>query len=831
MDRMPLPGELLDPRHAVVPFHGRVRELAALRRWRDRPDGASVLLLHGPAGVGKTRLAHHFADDAVRVVDDAELVPWPELHRLLRQAAGRAGVLLVARRAGWWWSAVRQRAGDLGYDSAELAVAPRPVEHDTSFASACAHFADALGRPRPTAPPPRAATLHDLHLAALAAVHGSPAHDPVELVRWLAEVDPAAAARGRLAEDVLAVTLLDERIEPERTPDALETLLRAAERWPHALRRAERLFTAHPALVGVTGAACLTVLAERPAAARALARHVFDDPRFHCDVLPAVLTRTLLRDRARTAGKAELAELHGMLGARAALAALRHEALEAARAEVAVHRDLVAEDPAEHRPALADALGDLCLRLIAVDREEEALDAAEEAVALCRLVAVDDADCTPQLAAALDQLGLRYAALGRRDEALAATEQAFLLHQELSEHHSALFRPDFAKVTHHLAARLSDVGRREEAARAARWAIARWRDVVAADPRYEAEYARTLASIAALLSVLGECDGSTVVVRESIGALRRLAAANRRDFEPELAAALGRLSAVLRGRDGAAEASAESIAVWRRVAADGDPRAVGELAAALGDRVDVAGLSGPDRLAAAEEAVALTRPPAARFPAGGRVDFAVARLRLARALLHVRREYEARGVVEDVLAEEPPPRLPAERAGKLASALRGVADALAAAGHDEAALRSAERAAEVWRDLVGRHRGAPVALAEAVRRTAELAPEPPAALGRARLAVLVWHLARTPAELSADVGYAEALSHYAARCAEAGRELDRALALAHRAVVVLRAARADPDRFARAAGVVDDVIRAHADPEVARARTRTMVDRDWPSSC
>ncbi|ONI85594.1 hypothetical protein ALI22I_27845 [Saccharothrix sp. ALI-22-I] len=488
MDRVPTPGELLDPRREVVPFQGRADELDALARWRDGEEPRSVLLLHGPAGVGKTRLARHFAGtSAVRVVDDADLMPWRNLHQLLQEATDR--VLLVARTAGWWWSSVRQRAGDSGYRNAELVVGPD--RHGPSFATACAAFADALGRPLPTTPAPDAASrfaevpaegdpcfdlagwdrqfgsaeggpvdnygpvdnCHDVHLAALAAVCGSPADDPADLVRWLVSVDPNPPT-SRLAEDFLAVTLLDDRIAPDRTPHALETLLRAADRWPHVRRRAEELFTAHPHLAATATAATLRALTS-PASVRAVARRVFDDPRFHRDPLPAMLTRVLLHDRAHlrdqagTASTLELAELHGALSARAALAALREEALEAARHEVALYRQLAEDDPAEHSPALADALTDLGLRLIALGRTEEAVAVSEEAVALCRVVAAEDDDWTPQLAGALDRLSLRYAALGRRDEASAAIAEACVLYRESAARNPALFGRDLARATHH----------------------------------------------------------------------------------------------------------------------------------------------------------------------------------------------------------------------------------------------------------------------------------------------------------------------------------------------------------------------------------------------
>ncbi|QFZ17135.1 AAA family ATPase [Saccharothrix syringae] len=821
------PGELLDPSHEVVPFHGRSAELRALTRWL-AGGGSSVLLLRGPAGVGKTRLARRFARDApVRVVDDADLLPWRDLHDLLREPPTR--VLLLARAGGWWWSAVRQRAADLGHRGVELALEPDPHGHAASFAIACARFADVLGLPHPVTRPPAAATYHDLHLAALAAVHGVRSQDPVDLVRWLVSVDPGATTRGRLAEDVLAVTLLDERIEPEATPAALETLVRAADRWAHLPRRVERLFTGRPELAATATGATLRAVAVLPAVARKVARHVFDDARFHGDPLPALLTRTLLRHG--TASRAELAELHGMLGARAALAALREEALEAARGEVALYRELAAVDPVEHRSALADALGDLGLRLVAVDRGEEAVAAAEEAVELCRVAAREDADYAPQLAGALDRLSQRYAATGRRDEALAAVGEAAELFRELAGRQHALFGLDLAKVTHHRAARLVDAGHLPEAAHTARLALARWRSVAAADPRFEAEFARTLVSIASLLSSFGLAGEAVAAVEEAVAVLRRLARANPRDFEPELAGALGELAGLLHARGRpleAARAAEEAVLLRRHLARAGGPDAVVRLAAVLGAQVEVLAANGarvPELLGVAEEAVELLRPLATRHPAA----LAAARARVAGLLLRAGREYEAREVVDEVLAAvgDLPRHVVLGHGAGLAAALRALADELPAT--DEQAAFLVERAAVTWRDLLGRHRAAAAALPACVHRVAVLRHTRghPDAADLARWAVLLWQLTRTPGELAADPRYAEALLFRVRVCVERDTDLDRALLLAHRAAEVLRAAGAPAEAVLRAVGAVDDVVRAHADPEAARARLRGMPATPW----
>jgi predicted alpha/beta-fold hydrolase len=55
------PAQLLQARYAAADFTGRRTELEQLTAWRDDASAASVLLLHGPGGQGKTRLASHFA--------------------------------------------------------------------------------------------------------------------------------------------------------------------------------------------------------------------------------------------------------------------------------------------------------------------------------------------------------------------------------------------------------------------------------------------------------------------------------------------------------------------------------------------------------------------------------------------------------------------------------------------------------------------------------------------------------------------------------------------------------------------------------------------------
>src|SRR4051794_8098625 len=54
------PSILLRPQREVVDLVGRQRELLALAAWRQQGDPVSLMLVFGPLGQGKTRLAVHF---------------------------------------------------------------------------------------------------------------------------------------------------------------------------------------------------------------------------------------------------------------------------------------------------------------------------------------------------------------------------------------------------------------------------------------------------------------------------------------------------------------------------------------------------------------------------------------------------------------------------------------------------------------------------------------------------------------------------------------------------------------------------------------------------
>ncbi|MEU7476543.1 tetratricopeptide repeat protein [Lentzea sp. NPDC042327] len=176
------PSRLLDARSQVVPFSGRDDELAALARWRDTAVAPmSALLVHGPGGQGKTRLAARFAEVSASagwevalarhaseaawsgatfeprspggllvVVDYADRWPHLELVALLRELGqvGRPVRVLLVGRTVQWWPALRGELREIGADVGDLLLpdfADGTDDRERAFAAARDRFAAVLG--------------------------------------------------------------------------------------------------------------------------------------------------------------------------------------------------------------------------------------------------------------------------------------------------------------------------------------------------------------------------------------------------------------------------------------------------------------------------------------------------------------------------------------------------------------------------------------------------------------------------------------------------------------------------------------------------------------
>ena len=82
----------------------------------------------------------------------------------------------------------------------------------------------------------------------------------------------------------------------------------------------------------------------------------------------------------------------------------------------------------------------------------------------------------------LNNLANRLSELGRREEALKAAEEAVQIRRALAAARPEAFTPDLAMSLNNLANRLSELGRREEALKAAEEAADLYRALAAARP-------------------------------------------------------------------------------------------------------------------------------------------------------------------------------------------------------------------------------------------------------------------------------------------------------------------------------------------------------------
>ena len=145
------PSRMLRAQYQVVPFDAERRrpEIERLSAWRDGDEDAAVLLLHGPGGQGKTRLANYMAEitsnskwlvvsaelnrsgapgqeqvtimpltseklGILLLVDYAERWPLTTLLSLMQDSVLRdvqlpLRILLIGRPAGTWWQSVSNR--------------------------------------------------------------------------------------------------------------------------------------------------------------------------------------------------------------------------------------------------------------------------------------------------------------------------------------------------------------------------------------------------------------------------------------------------------------------------------------------------------------------------------------------------------------------------------------------------------------------------------------------------------------------------------------------------------------------------------------------------
>jgi tetratricopeptide (TPR) repeat protein len=730
------PSRLLAAERQVVPFTGRDHELAVLASWRDDPaPGVSVMLLHGPGGQGKTRLAtrfaadcvtegwtawtgHHLSDpvaqqvaapgdpgrDLVLIVDYADRWPVDDLLLLLTnpllRRPQRARVLLLARTAGPWWPSVRHRLGKAGLGVGPTMELP-PLAETTAarrgaYVSARDSFAVVLGISAAAVPLPRRIEedafrlVLTVHMAALAAVDAcrrgaTPPEDPVGLSAYLLDRERdfwhALHDHGQIA------------VVPTVMGRAVYTAMVTGQ-----LPRTQGVVVLERAGI-----------ADRPSAGSILDDHAQCYP--SSGSVPGTVLEPLHPDRF---GEDFLA-----------LATPGHSQpeypadpwAEAAAVRLLVPRDHALPCYSYTRSAMTTLIEagrrwphivERQLNPLLRERPQLAVDAGGGALA--GLADLPGADL-----GVLEEIEVLLP-VGRHvdlDAGMAALSARLTPHR-LSRVDDPAQRAD---LYHALGKRLSNAGLFQEALAAATEAVEIREQLAASNPgRHEPALALSLNNLGTHLGDLGRHEEASAAASRAVELYRQLPQALQAAHEPELALALNNLAGhlALLGRfDDALTAALESAQIRQRLAA-ADPAHEAGLAQSVTNLGVIVGLAGRREyeLKAAGWAAQIWARLAGGDPAAHGPDFAMALTNLAAALSGASQAEQAGAVAERAVAEYR--RL--TRANEVAH---------------EPGLATALSILAVQMSALGRVGDALAAIAEAIGIRDRLAADNPAAYGLA----------------------------------------------------------------------------------------------------
>ena len=834
------PSQLLLVQHQIVPFTGRHLDLAELVTWRDDPGGPenAVRLLYGRGGQGKTRLAlklaavtardwrvwqatTHVAEPATRVggwtprslgrqaliiVDYAERWPALSLVALLEDLASRPAerrrVLLIARSADNWWLSLRHDLRKMNYGDSVQWLGP--LDETTAghgerarsdrldaYLAARKRFAEALGLPDPEA----------------AGIPGNLRDPSFDLT---------------LTVHMAALVAVDAQLNGTQPPSHAEAL-------SEYLLDRERAYWAR---LHADGAGRVKIDADTMAQV----------------VYTATLTGRLSYDDGRSA--LQLADIESMVPTGSILKnhALAYPADTAGSYLEPLYPDRLGEDfialttpgrqrtdTKEQRPDPVDQWADKAIaRLLALPEEDHARAWTRHTFT----VVIETARRWPHIASdhlypllrrqprlALEVGGAALAALsslpnidvavlegiaaclpGRHtdlDVGMAALEKRLGDYILTTERSSA----KRAQIYRRISRRMRNAGLDQLGADPAEHAVLLYRDLARSDPaHYQEALADALDGLGIHLHYTDQDQEALTATREATDILRELVSDGRADLEPTLGRVLANMSSRTQLDPSQRLATAqEAVAIGRRCLAE-NPEVEGvELAGAL-ENLSLA-LNRQDRqseaVAAAQEALSIRREQAGRAPEVYGPDLARTLYNVASRLVDTGRLAESIALTAEAVnlyrrlaAADPPSGEPV-----LAESLFKLGYRASEAGRHEDAIAAYTEAVGLYRGLAATDPDAyQYALANSLNNLgvsyAEMQDREQALTVTAEAVDLYRRLAAAdPASGEPDL--ARALRNLASRTLDVGRNEDAVAAFTEVVGLYRSLAEADPDAYQR----------------------------------
>jgi len=737
------PGRVLMAAYEIIPFHeeGRRDELERLADWCRDSRPASVQLITGEGGTGKTRLliewckrlkaqgwhagflVHRPPGDwcpvllqghvpRLVVVDYAE-TRRPEVESLLQRLADRhvrrspkLRVVLLARREADWWrqlSAGSAEVGDLLLGSPTPSpvapLVPQAQERLAVYRAALEVFAEArhVELPRGGRLPALAAAVYDrilyLHAAALVAVLRG---EPAETERVFDEIlEHETRFWQRQARETFGADAATVGQIMEAMPRFVAAVTLAGGVTPRDARplvcNVTRLVEGEHDLPGT-----LLELARRLYGGRRAAVAASPD----IDPDPTELIEPLQPDLLGERLVAKTLDQH-LLGA-----VLGWAGVAARRNVLTVLTRLAQGQPSESRWLRAALQFDLeGLAELAFDAAVAAGDPIGRVLAEV-IESTGSTQLAERLADRCDTEAL-WQSVPVRELAAVATRLVFDERKRASASPTEEDLAEIARLANNLGSRYRHLGQREEALAAASEAVEISRKLVAARPdAFLFSLAMSLNNLGNSYSELGRREDALEATSEAVEHYRKLAAARPEAFLPDLATTLNNLGNTysdLGQREEALAATSEAVEHYRRLAAGRPEAFLPDLAMTLNNLGTMYGDLGRREkdLAATSEAVEHYRNLAAARPdaflpylAGTLNNLGAVYSELARREEGLAATSEAVEIRRKLAAARPQAFLP-----DLAMTLNNLGNRYSDLGQREEALAATSEAVEHYRNL------------------------------------------------------------------------------------------------------------------------------------
>ncbi|KAF8340271.1 uncharacterized protein EI90DRAFT_2043378 [Cantharellus anzutake] len=390
------------------------------------------------------------------------------------------------------------------------------------------------------------------------------------------------------------------------------------------------------------------------------------------------------------------------------------EAYEAANDSVTLCRDLVSLDPETYTPDLAESLNSLYNALSNLGRHSEALSFIEESAKLYRrLVVIHPESYTPDLAMSLNNLRIALSDLGRHSEALPFIEESAKLYRQLVVVYPESYTPDLAASLNNLSNALSNLGRDPEALPFVEESVKLRRQLVAVDPgSHTPDLAMSLNNLSTILSSLRRHSEALPFVEESVKLRRQLVVIHLGSYTPDLAMSLSNLSAILSDLGRYSEALPfieESVKLRRQLVVVHPESYTPDLARSLNNLFTTLSDLGrhSEALSFIEESVKLYRQLVAVYPGSYTPDLAMSLNNLSAILSDLGRHSEALPFIEESvkLRRQLVVVHPGSYTPDLAGSLNTMYTTLSNLGRHLEALSFIEESVKLYRQLVAVHPG------------------------------------------------------------------------------------------------------------------------------